>query len=329
MLIESLRLDGLLSFAPGSESIELRDLNLIIGPNGSGKSNLLEAVELLRAIPTGFASAIREGGGVREWLWKGDGAGPASIDARIARKPFTALRYCLSFAASAQRSEIVGETIEAAEKDNPAILDLSSYYSFNGGNPIITVREAATKVRAQRPLVRESLASDESILSQRKDPDLYPELTWCASQFARIQMFREWSMGRYAPLRQPQPADLPSDTLLPDARNLGLILNQIEHSDAGPEFNRLLKQFLPRYRRLSTLVQGGTVQFYLHEEGLKAPIAATRLSDGTIRFLAMLALLLMPNPPPLYAWRNPSLAYTPMLFPSWPSFLSKPEAECN
>src|SRR5215510_8274657 len=98
-------------------------------------------------------------------------------------------------------------------------------------------------------------------------------------------MFREWGFGRYVPLRQPQPADLPSDILLPDARNLGLILNQLEHTDAGPALNTMLRRFLPRFRRVSTLVQAGTVQFLLHEDGLNRPVPATRLLDGTIRFL--------------------------------------------
>jgi predicted ATPase len=149
------------------------------------------------------------------------------------------------------------------------------------------------------------------VLSQRKDPDLYPELTWVGQQFGRIQMFREWSLGRYAALRQPQPADLPTDVLLPDSRNLGLILNELEHSDASAEFNRLLALFLPRYQRFSTRVQGGTVQFYLHEAGLRAPVPATRLSDGTIRFMAMLALLLSPTPPPLLCIEEPELGLHP------------------
>ena len=33
--------------------------------------------------------------------------------------------------------------------------------------------------------------------------------------------------------------------------------------------------------------------------GLRYPIPATRLSDGTIRFVAFLAALLAPNPPPM------------------------------
>ncbi|HQU44966.1 MAG TPA: AAA family ATPase, partial [Pirellulales bacterium] len=130
-------------------------------------------------------------------------------------------------------------------------------------------------------------------------------------QFARMQTFREWSFGRYGALRQPQPADLPSDALLPDSRNLGLLLNSLEHTGASAEFNRLLVRFLPRFLRFFTLVQGGTDQFYLHESGLSAPVPATRLSDGTIRFMAILALLLSPTPPPLLCIEEPELGLHP------------------
>ena len=78
--IQSLRLDGLLSFAPGSQAFVLEPLNVLIGPNGSGKSNVIEALELLRSTPSDFAEAIRDGGGSREWLWKGSGTNaPATV----------------------------------------------------------------------------------------------------------------------------------------------------------------------------------------------------------------------------------------------------------
>jgi len=315
--LKSLRLDGLLSFPPGSEAVVLTPLNVLIGPNGSGKSNLIEAIELLHATPTAFANAIRDGGGAREWLWKGDGAhSSASIEALVhGSLPIPDLRYRLSFTASGQRTEVTDEAIEEIEKRRPFEPDVFFYYRFQAGRPTINVREVtdghAGGNRTQRHLQRQSLVPDESVLSQRKDPDLYPELTWIGEQFARIQMYREWSFGRYVLLRQPQPANLPVDALLPDARNLGLILNQLEHTDAGPEFNRLLSRFLPRYQRFTTLIQGGTVQFYLHEQGLKAPVPATRLSDGTIRFMAMLALLLSPVPPPLICMEEPELGLHP------------------
>jgi predicted ATPase len=88
------------------------------------------------------------------------------------------------------------------------------------------------------------------------------------------------------------------------------VLNQIEHRD-GTRFNKLLKRFFPRFERMSTRVLGGTVQFYLHEQGFSSPIPPTRLSDGTIRFIALLAILLSPSPPPLVAIEEPELGLHP------------------
>lgn len=53
MSIQTLRLSGLLSFAPESTPLDLRDLNVLIGPNGSGKSNLIEALDLFGGDATG------------------------------------------------------------------------------------------------------------------------------------------------------------------------------------------------------------------------------------------------------------------------------------
>lgn len=151
---------------------------------------------------------------------------------------------------------------------------------------------------------------DQSVLAQRKDPDLYPEITWVGERFGAMQTFREWTFGRYTPLRQPQRTDHPEDRLLDDASNLALVLNQIEHQD-GRRFDELLARFFPRYERMSTRISGGTVQFYLHETGFRAPIPATRLSDGTIRFIAILAILLSPSPPPLACIEEPELGLHP------------------
>lgn len=307
MLLETLRADGLLSFAPGSQEVQLRPLNVIIGPNGSGKSNLIEAIELLRATPTGLASAIRDGGGVREWLWKGDSSVPGTLEVRLARPGQSSLRYRLRFAAAGARTEVVDEVIEEADKDRPDAEDVNFYYRFQDGHPTLKISGEV----GMRNLQRDSLPADESVLSQRKDPDQYPELSWCATQFSRIQTFREWSFGPHTTMRRPQSAYLPSDVLLPDARNLGLLLNQLEHGDAGPTLKAMLRRFLPRFERVSTLVQEGTVQIFLHEEGLNRPIPATRLSDGTMRFLAMCTLLLMPAPPPLVCMEEPELGLHP------------------
>ncbi len=58
-------------------------------------------------------------------------------------------------------------------------------------------------------------------------------------------------------------------------------------------------------------MSGGAVQFYLHEPGFSTPIPSTRLSDGTIRFIALLASLLAPTPPPLLCIEEPELGLHP------------------
>jgi predicted ATPase len=257
-------------------------------------------------------------------LWKAASDAPGTIETRLARAAQGALRYQLSFTAAGAHTEIVDEIIEDAVQVDPEASGPYFYYQFRGGRPTLNVRGEGDAEPRPRTLPPESLAVDESVLSQRKDPETYPELSWCASQFARIQTFREWSFGRYSAVRQPQPADLPADVLLPDARNLGLLLNQLEHGDAASELNALVRRFLPRFKRVTTLVQAGTVQFFLHEDGLKKPVPAARLSDGTLRFLAMTALLVMPTPPPLICIEEPELSgSTPTRLRSWPSSSSR------
>lgn len=152
---------------------------------------------------------------------------------------------------------------------------------------------------------------EQSVFSQRKDPEVYPELTRVAEQFLRIQILREWGFGRSSSLRRAQPANLPSYSLLPSMVNLGLVLNELEHQDPWPRFLEYMRRFLPRFRRLTTKVQGGSVQIYLHEDGLRTPIPATRLSDGTIRILALLAALLLPRKAPLLCIEEPELGLHP------------------
>ena len=98
------------------------------------------------------------------------------------------------------------------------------YYRFQRGRPAINVSETVASEGSQRQykqrkLKRESIDPQQSILSQRKDPDLYPEVTATAKRFGGIQVFREWDFGRSATLRAAQPANLPTDVLLPQLAN--------------------------------------------------------------------------------------------------------------
>jgi len=325
VFLNSIELSGFLSFAPDTPKIELTPLNVLIGPNGSGKSNLIEAIEVLRAAPTGLASLMRQGGTAQEWIWKGEPAAEfARIEVRIDKTPrrvpgvayrlrYPPMKYSLRFSAAGLRLDIEEELIHSftSLKATPDIENVNVRLKRGRGTlaaagPRLALNE--NNITATKAV---DLAPEESVLSQRKDPLNYPELTWIAQHFTRIQTFRDWTFGRSAPLRQPQRGDLQIDTLLPGSENLGLLLNEIQHDKVSERFNRLLSRFLPRFERLSTRVYGGAVQFFLHEEGAGTPIPGTRLSDGTIRFMAIVATLLSPTPPPLVCIEEPELGLHP------------------
>jgi predicted ATPase len=193
--------------------------------------------------------------------------------------------------------------------------DADFYYHFRDGNPVVNVRSewlpTKTVRRDKRDLDRKAVKPDESILMQLKDQSTYPELTELGRQFGRIQAFREWTFGHYAEVRKPQRPDPPFDVLEPDSQNLGSVLSHLQLSERWSEFNQYLTRFLPRFERCTITSAGGQVQIYIHESGLKQPIPATRLSDGTIRFMAILAQLLSPTPPPLICMEEPELGLHP------------------
>ncbi|HXH09485.1 MAG TPA: AAA family ATPase [Alphaproteobacteria bacterium] len=323
-LIRTLHLQNVLSFGPESEEITLEPLNVLIGPNASGKSNLIESMAILRATPRDLTAPIREGGGIGEWLWKGGKTMPiAKVEATVAYpEGIMPLRYRLCMTLAGQRLEIVDEAVENERSGKPGETDVYFFYRFQHGNPVLNVRTAigarapagTDEGRTRRHLRREDLSPEQSVLSQRKDPDQYPEITYLGNQFANIRLYREWNLGRYAPARMPQKTDLPDDFLLEDASNLGLVLNDLQNRPATRRV--LLEKFRQCYEGIediTTKVQGGTVQIFVHEQGLNQPIPAFRLSDGTLRYLCLLTLLCHPTPPPLLCLEEPELGLHPDL----------------
>lgn len=318
-LIKSLKLNNFLSFGDTAEAVELEDLNLIIGPNGAGKSNLLEAIDLLRNAPEQLLKPIRDGGGVHDWLWKGSPTPPvASVDAVIANpKGPQDLRYVLAFTEVAQRFELVDERVE---NDRPVTGQAKPYfhYNFNGGRPTLNV-----KGRKSRALQREDVDFEKSILSQRRDPDQYPEITYLGQTLGRIRLYREWSFGRSAMPRKPQKTDLPNDMLEPDSSNLALVLNRLDRDSVVKQ--RLLAALSELYdgiKGYGVQIEGGTVQVFLEEKGGYL-IPATRLSDGTLRYLCLLAVLCHPSPPPLLCIEEPELGLHPDVLPALADLLKE------
>jgi len=312
-LLHALTLRRLLSFGPETAPLELRGLNVLIGPNGSGKSNLLEAIALLRAAPNRVSpndlrTVIGRGGGVGEWIWKGDPKGVATLEA-IVDNPHGSqpLRHVLAFRAAQQTFRLDDERIENERPYTGKPIPYF-YYRYQQGQPVIAVKDA------ERPLARESVEPDVSILAQRRDPEIYPVITELAAAYDRIRLYREWAFGRNTIFREPQKADLRTDRLEEDFSNLGLFLNRLRrHSKAKNALLNALRDLYEGLTDFDVSVEGGTVQVFFTEGDYTIP--ATRLSDGTLRYLCLLAILCDPEPPPLIGIEEPELGLHPDILP--------------
>ena len=80
IFIRHLTPKNFLSFGPDNAGIDLQSLNVFIGPNGSGKSNLIEAISLMRATAKDLRDVVRRGGGVVDWIWKGNPTAAATVE---------------------------------------------------------------------------------------------------------------------------------------------------------------------------------------------------------------------------------------------------------
>lgn len=317
MLLQSIHLTNFLSFGPESEALELRNLNVIIGPNGSGKSNFIEALAVIHGTSQHEKSLLNaisnNGGSVRDWLWKSSAPGTptASIDVVLPHPNPTqdaGLRYVLGFTESGQRFQIADERIEKSEPDighsQPYF-----YYHFKHGRGILNIKGD------QRKLQSEEIDPVSSILLQRKDPDQYPELTHLGNIFSKIRIYREWSFGRNTPARIPQNTNSTNDNLEPDASNLSLVLNKLRGTPSLKK--KLLKALNALYEGIDDFdvrIEGGTVQTVFVEGDRLIP--ATRLSDGTLRYLCLLTILLNPNQGSLVCIEEPELGLHPDVLPT-------------
>lgn len=111
--LRRIRARNLLSFGPEGIDLELSGLNVLIGPNGSGKTNLLEVVRLLHAAPRDLAAPVRTGGGVRDWIWRGQPGSSATVEVIIDNPPGRQpLRHVIAFRESGRQFTLDDERIE-------------------------------------------------------------------------------------------------------------------------------------------------------------------------------------------------------------------------
>ena len=185
--IHSITLKNILSFGSAKQQVELDSLNVLIGSNASGKSNFIEVLRLLRALPNSPANVIREGGGVSEWLWKGNEQNPIAMIELMDDQ----VTYNLQFTRVGYQWEIVKESL---------------------------------RIQSQTVTRDQNISVEISLLEGLKNQ---PDVVSLANKLSSIGIYREWNTGRFSPLRLPQRPDLPGRPLREELSNFGLLLNNL------------------------------------------------------------------------------------------------------
>ena len=329
MLIHRLKLSGFLSCGPGGLDLTMKPLNVLIGPNGSGKSNFLEAIGLLKSAPRDISEPFRRDG-IGEWLWKGQGApGAIGIEATVDASRTGDLQHSLELADRGGRPVVTDERVEPS-KEQPDEREALSYFRPPRDEQVAlmieqSMREAEEKSRnpgpGSRPRHRvisvrragtvefaKDFQPEESLLSCAANTD-YPELWYLQEQYKDIRLYREWLFGPATALRQSHSAHDRADFLAEGGANLALVLSHFQ----GPTKRKLveaLQELFDGIVDITCPVTSGSVSLFLEESGGRQ-IPASRLSDGTLRYLCLLAILLHPAPPPLVAIEEPELGLHP------------------
>ncbi len=303
------------------------DLNVVIGPNAGGKSNLLKALEMLSASARGeLAEYIRREGGMEAVCWDGTAE---RIHLRVHSRwrpgtqsapdltPVRVFAYVLKLQRLGRSShyqitlESLGTGIPTGDQPPASLQGLVDRHGDYVGiqdspdGPVIPPR---APVPEQETLV--SLSTGPFAVSTTVAAYQLQLESW--------KVHQDFQTHRQAPVREATVSRV-ERSLAPDGRNLVAVLHTLYTGDRefkrsvdaamraafGDEFHELV--FPPAADQ--------RIQLRVRWRSLTRETSAADLSDGTLRFLFLLAVLANPEPPGLIAIDEPETGLHPAMLP--------------
>lgn len=295
--------------------LPLEQLNLVTGANGSGKSSLYKAIALLASVAQGrVVSALAAEGGLSSTLW----AGPELVSKRMksgevpvegtVRKGPIGLR--LGFASEdfgyaidlglpvpsrsmfGQDPEIKVEAVWAGET-----LRQGNTLTLRKGPSVVAAAGRAKKV------VRAHIAPFESMMMQAVSPADTPELLELRERMRGWRFYDHLRTDRLAPARSPQVGTR-TPVLADDGADLAAALQTIVEIGDAEGLDQTIADAFPG-SSVEVGARDGLFELSLTQHGLLRPLRAAELSDGTLRYLLLVAALLTPRPPTLMVLNEP------------------------
>jgi predicted ATPase len=147
------------------------------------------------------------------------------------------------------------------------------------------------------------------VLTQLREPHRFPQLTALREEMTRWRFYHQFRTDPDAPMRHPQ-VGIYTPVLANDGHDLAAALASI--SDSG-----LLHDGIEKGLDGASLeIDSDANQRFmvcLAVPGIGRAFDARELSDGTLRYLCLLAALLSKRPPPLLALNEPETSLHPDL----------------
>lgn len=272
-------------------SLSLRPFNVLVGENGVGKTTLLDIFNLLSAAAKGgLADHISRLGGISSVLSFGE-ARKLSISAEYVWRDDAGkdiYQYAISFRGDIGGSyRIVAEHLDLESGEDQAIK------LFNRINNDINYSDFESEGVVRK--VSWPINYIEAMISQCPKNDFHAEaFRSCLASFSSVH---ELDVSIRAPVRLPQqmaPASFPGE----DGEWLASFLYSLKETN-DPAFEKVsdaLRAAFPTFERLEfPPVAAGLIALAWREKGRKTPFYANQLSEGTLRFLWLAALLAKPK----------------------------------
>lgn len=319
-MVESLHIRGYRSLE--DIRLPLSPLTVVTGANGTGKSNLYRTLQLLaRAARGELARALVEEGGMPSVLWSG-------ARRHLPRQPdrvqfsFTVqtdtFGYMLECGLPSPRNAASGEPGETKFKRDPQVKRERAWLGPQlRPSMLVLERDHASASLRTADHTRQDYAGDmeptETALAQIQDARRFPDVAIVRGHFLRWRFYHHFRVDPDSPVRQPRPSTF-TPSLASDGADLAAALQTIYEIGDAAALDAAIDRLQPGARlQIVDVEANGWLDVRLHSRGLLRPLNLRELSDGTVRYLALVAALLSPRPAPLLAFNEPESSLHPDL----------------
>lgn len=320
--------------------LPLERLTVVTGRNGTGKSSFYKALRLLADVAQGnVISSLAAEGGLPSTLW----AGPEQISRSVreglhpvqgtVRKDRVALKlgfasddygYAIDLGLPIPSASMFGRDPEIKAEAVWAGEALSRRNAFaTRSGPAVTVLDE----QGGRSTLPNLLAPFDSMMTHAADPRGLPELLLLRERMRAWRFYDHFRTDADAPARAARPGTR-TTALGADGADLAAALETIrEIGDPKGLAQAVDDAFTGAELRIEE--SGGRFELLMQQHGLLRPLKAAELSDGTLRYLLLLAALMTPRPPGLMVFNEPETSLHADLLPPLASLIGEASKTCQ